>query len=216
MAQTPKSAVAADSETTGRILDAAQELFLSDGYAGVNLDRIAKSAGVARQTLYNRFGCKESVFRAMVDRHWSRLRAARADDVMEGTTPPATVVLRHFAEAILDFVGENDQVGFIRLVIAESRRLPWIAEEFYRSGKEPLLQALMDQLERLAAAGLIECHSTELAAHQFFGLLQEVALWPHVMGVGALVSKPPPRDVVIDETVATFMARYAPRARQDA
>lgn len=210
MAQTPKSAVQPDSETTSRILDAAQELFLSDGYAGVNLDRIAKSAGVARQTLYNRFGSKESVFRAMVDRHWSRLQVGRAADLGEGGTRSAEAVLRRFAEAILEFVGENEQVGFIRLVVAESRRLPWIAEEFYRSGKEPLLQALVVQLERLAADGLIECRSTELAAHQFFGLLQEVALWPHVMGFGELVSNPPPRDVLIAETVATFMARYAP------
>ncbi|OBI50571.1 hypothetical protein A5707_15255 [Mycobacterium kyorinense] len=213
MVRTAKSAAESDSETTSRILDAARELFLRDGYTGVNLDRIATSAGVARQTLYNRFGSKESVFRAMVDRHWSRLRAGRAEDLMDETARPVDAVLRRFAEAILEFVGENDQVGFIRLVVAESRRLPWIAEEFYRSGKEPLLRALVDQLERWAADGLIECRSTELAAHQFFGLLQEVALWPHVMGFGELVSKPPPASVVVDETVATFMARYAPSAR---
>ncbi|WP_156517727.1 TetR/AcrR family transcriptional regulator, partial [Rhodococcus sp. LB1] len=50
----PAEGAATSAETTGKILDAAQELFLRDGYAGVNLDRIAKSAGVARQTLYNR------------------------------------------------------------------------------------------------------------------------------------------------------------------
>lgn len=146
MAGTTKSAGESDSETTGRILDAAQELFLSDGYAGVNLDRIAKSASVARQTLYNRFGSKEAVFRAMVDRHWSKLRAGRAEDLVEGAPQSADVVLRRFAHAILDFIAENDQVSFIRLVVAESRRLPWIAEEFYRAGKEPLLKLLVGQL----------------------------------------------------------------------
>ena len=51
MANTVEGSAAAEPETTGKILDAAQALFLRDGYAGVNLDRIAKSAGVARETL---------------------------------------------------------------------------------------------------------------------------------------------------------------------
>jgi AcrR family transcriptional regulator len=198
-----------ESDTTAKILDAAQRLFLQDGYAGVNLDRIAKAAGVARQTLYNRFGSKESVFRAMVQRHWSKLQTGHIDDLTESSPYSADAVLRRFAEAILRFVDETDQVGFIRLVIAESRRLPWIAEEFYRAGKEPLMKALVGQLDELQANGLIDCRSTELAAHQFFGLLQEVTLWPQVMGVGELVADPPAA-VVIDESVATFMARYSP------
>lgn len=208
----PVEVAATSAETTGRILDAAQALFLRDGYAGVNLDRIAKSAGVARQTLYNRFGSKESVFRSMVDRHWSKLQTGRIDDLVDGLPRSAEAVLRRFAQAILAFVGETDQVAFIRLVVAESRRLPWIAEEFYRAGKEPLLKALVGQLDRLAAEGLIECRSTELAAHQFFGLLQEVTLWPQVMGVGEFVTDLAPADTIIEESVATFMARYAPVA----
>jgi hypothetical protein len=63
----------------------------------------------------------------------------------------------------------------------------------------------------LQAHGLIDCRSTELAAHQFFGLLQEVTLWPQVMGVGEFVTGPPAA-VVIDESVATFMARYSPHS----
>lgn len=209
MTTPPSSEATPEPDTSAKVLDAAQRLFLQDGYAGVNLDRIAKAAGVARQTLYNRFGSKESVFRAMVQRHWSKLETGSLAHLPDSPPRSADEVLRQFAEAILRFVGESDQVGFIRLVIAESRRLPWIAEEFYRAGKEPLLKALVGQLDQLRADGHIDCGSTELAAHQFFGMLQEVTLWPQVMGVGDLVASPPPA-VVIDESVATFMARYSP------
>ena len=213
MANTVEGSAAAEPETTGKILDAAQALFLRDGYAGVNLDRIAKSAGVARQTLYNRFGSKESVFRSMLDRHWSKLlQTGRIGDLVDGAPQSAEAVLRRFAQAILAFVAETDQVSFIRLVVAESRRLPWIAEEFYRAGKEPLLKALVGQLDRLVTDGHIECRSTELAAHQFFGLLQEVTLWPQVMGIVEFVTDLPPADEIVEESVATFMARYAPAA----
>ena len=36
--------VVSESETTAKILDAAQELFLRDGYAGVNLDQIGRAS----------------------------------------------------------------------------------------------------------------------------------------------------------------------------
>lgn len=210
---TSKGDGSATTETVDRILDAAQALFLSEGYAGVNLDRIAKSAGVARQTLYNRFGSKESVFRFMLERHWAKLKSVDMDDLSESEPLSAVAVLTSFATAIVEFVEKTDQVGFIRLVIAESRRLPWIADEFYRAGKEPLLRALVDQLDRLDEAGLIHCRSSNLAAHQFFGLLQESALWPKVMGVDRLVEDVPDASILVEESVATFIARYGLPAR---
>ncbi|MFD0455557.1 TetR/AcrR family transcriptional regulator [Streptomyces violaceoruber] len=71
------------SASEQKILAAAKELFLADRYDGVNLERIAARAGVSRQTVYNRFGSKETVFREMVRHHWSAF-AGRA-----GTSPSA-------------------------------------------------------------------------------------------------------------------------------
>ena len=59
------------SASEEKILAAAKELFLADRYDGVNLERIAGRAGVSRQTVYNRFGSKETVFREMVRHHGS-------------------------------------------------------------------------------------------------------------------------------------------------
>ena len=57
------------------ILDAAQRLFLDDGYDGVSLEQVGRAAGVTRQTVYNRFGSKDAVFRAVIERHWRVVRA---------------------------------------------------------------------------------------------------------------------------------------------
>ncbi|MEU0506516.1 TetR/AcrR family transcriptional regulator [Nocardia sp. NPDC005998] len=200
-----------------KILSAARSLFLDDGYDGVNLDSIATRAGVARQTVYNRFGSKEAVFRAVMQEHWGNLDPdtlpVRFAAKVAGGDDPAEF-LRDFSQALLDFIDETDQIAFTRLVISESRRAPWIAEEFYRLGKQPLMQALAACLQQMSEAGTIACPSPELAAHQFLGLIQEFIVWPMVMAVPTTSSSTPPRETVIDEAIATFLSRYrstAPR-----
>ncbi|MEH3131652.1 MAG: TetR/AcrR family transcriptional regulator [Mycolicibacterium neoaurum] len=209
MVTSSDSADRSSPQTPAAVLDAAQTLFLRHGYAGVNLDKIAKHAGVARQTLYNNFGSKEALFRAMLTRHWDKLRALDTDPSAD-SHPPAEIALREFASGITDFIDSTDQIDFIRLVIAESRHSPWIAEEFYRVGKAPLLRSLVGRLDALVADGQLACPSTELAAHQFFGLIQELLLWPRVMNIGEATAALPDAATVVDEAVLTFLARYQP------
>lgn len=209
---------AARARSRSKILSAAKALFLEDGYDGVNLDRIATRAGVARQTVYNRFGGKEAVFRAVVEHHWASLDLdtlpSRFEEGLESGGDPAGF-LRRFSHALLAFIDETDQIAFTRLVIAESSRIPWIAGEFHRLGKAPLLRVLASCLERLCEAGTISCPSPSTAARQFLGLVQEFAVWPKVMAADASRTNIPPTDVVIEEAVSTFLSRYGSGARQE-
>ncbi|MCH0557258.1 TetR/AcrR family transcriptional regulator [Streptomyces sp. MUM 16J] len=210
---------AARARSRSKILSAAKALFLEGGYDGVNLERIASRAGVARQTVYNRFGGKEAVFRAVVEHHWASLDLAtlpsRFGEGLGSGGDPAEF-LRHFSHALLAFIDETDQIAFTRLVIAESSRIPWIAGEFHRLGKAPLLQVLASFLKRLCEAGTISCPSPSTAARQFLGLVQEFVVWPKVMAIDAGRTNIPPTDVVIEEAISTFLSRYGAGARQEA
>jgi AcrR family transcriptional regulator len=53
--------------TRRRIVDAAHELFLADGYAATTLDAVAARAGVAVQTVYFHFRNKRTVLKHVVD-----------------------------------------------------------------------------------------------------------------------------------------------------
>jgi AcrR family transcriptional regulator len=53
------------SSARARILEAAAETFRTHGY-DVPMDTIAVAANVAKQTLYNQFGSKEDLFKAMI------------------------------------------------------------------------------------------------------------------------------------------------------
>ena len=57
-----------------RILEAAAELFRTHGY-DVSMDAIASVANVSKQTLYNQFGSKEDLFKAMIAEHAAIMRA---------------------------------------------------------------------------------------------------------------------------------------------
>jgi AcrR family transcriptional regulator len=67
----------AQAEATRReILDAAERLFVRDGYAATTMAAIAKEAGVALKTVYVAFETKSGVLRAL----WNlRLRGDQAD-----------------------------------------------------------------------------------------------------------------------------------------
>ncbi|TDD12449.1 TetR/AcrR family transcriptional regulator, partial [Kribbella turkmenica] len=54
-------------ETRRRIIQAATELFVEDGYGATNLQDVADKAGVAVQTIYFVFGNKRALLKELVD-----------------------------------------------------------------------------------------------------------------------------------------------------
>jgi AcrR family transcriptional regulator len=54
-------------ETRRRIVAAAADLFVHEGYAATTLDRIAAASGVAVQTVYFHFGNKRTLLKQVVD-----------------------------------------------------------------------------------------------------------------------------------------------------
>lgn len=67
MAQTVKPRAARTRATRRRIVDAAADLFIADGYAATTLEQVAARAGVAVQTVYFHFGNKRTVLKEAVD-----------------------------------------------------------------------------------------------------------------------------------------------------
>ncbi|SEU47282.1 TetR/AcrR family transcriptional regulator [Nonomuraea wenchangensis] len=193
-----------------RILAAAKELFLTDHYDGVTLERVAERAGVSRQTVYNRFGSKETVFLEMVRHHWAAFDGPDRRGIEWDADASVEDVLRGFARLLQRFATETDQIRFARLVVTESGRLPWIAEEFYRLGKGPIAATFAACLDDLTGRGRLRCPDSHLAARQFMGLVQEFLVWPRVMAFEEEITVQPSAEVVIEEAVRTFLARYGP------
>ncbi|MDP9867599.1 MULTISPECIES: TetR/AcrR family transcriptional regulator [Streptosporangium] len=100
-------------ETRRRILAAAMELFVRDGYGATNLQDVADKAGVAVQTIYFVFGNKRALLKELVDvtiagddepvatmdRPWyaAALAADTAQDMLRAYVAGTTSVLERVA-----------------------------------------------------------------------------------------------------------------------
>ena len=66
-----------DTEKTKRLLlDAAVEEFAEHGFQGARVDRVAKSAGVNKERIYQYFGNKEQLFATVLDCELKKLAGA--------------------------------------------------------------------------------------------------------------------------------------------
>ena len=193
------------------IVEAAERLFLERGFGSVSMDDLAAAAGVARRTLYNQFASKEEIFREMLFRLSGQLEDAFPPGIE--TQGDVEDVLRLVARMILELHKRPEYLGFLRMVVADSRQFPWIAEEF-AAVMEPLTERLTRYLAHLTGLRILDCRNPLLAAHQFMGMLNELSLWPWMTG---RESVPVPDEDIIEETIRMFLRHYRrPRLQESA
>jgi len=74
-------------ETQARLLNAAEEVFVRDGYESAQLDEIAAVAGRSKGAVYTHFKSKEELAAAAFDYAWSTARDVREPDVDQRVDP---------------------------------------------------------------------------------------------------------------------------------
>jgi AcrR family transcriptional regulator len=82
-----------------RIVHASLTLINEHGLSGVTMSQIAETAGVARQTLYNRYGDIESIVAATIERHHRESidLLGITIGIAESPTDKLEQMVRHFA-----------------------------------------------------------------------------------------------------------------------
>src|ERR1700761_1078224 len=101
------------------IVEAAEHLFMERGFGSVSMDELAEAAGVARRTLYNQFSSKEEIFREMLRRLSGQLEDAFPSGIE--TQGDVEDVLHLIARMILELHKHPEYLGFLRMVVADSR-----------------------------------------------------------------------------------------------
>jgi AcrR family transcriptional regulator len=152
------------------MIDAAKAVFIENGYERTTLDMVIARAGGSRRTLYECFGDKAGLFRAVVEENTETLLSTLADMPRELRTPRD--VLSHYAKAYLDMVLSRDALALFRLMVAESPKFPELGEAFYQAGPLRLRNHLTEYLRRAHDAGQMQVPDALLAARHFFGLIK--------------------------------------------
>ncbi len=192
-------------EKAEQILKGAIPEFLAHGYACTSMDKIAKSAGVSKQTLYSHFSDKDGLFTALVKRVASEKFHLVWSKPLKGEPD---CVLRDLAERILHNADQNEQLCFARLIIAESSKRPDLAEIFVQELIQPanviLTQYLRDCPE-------LEFKDPEATARIFVGGLIHFVLVQKVLHGYQLM--PMESERLIDNLVDTIIKAGQPSKR---
>lgn len=194
-----------------RLLDAAGEVFLEQGYARTSMDAIAKATGSTRKTIYARYANKAEIFAAVVVRLLDANISIPSLEPVVSTTDPRARLLK-LAYASIDFVSEPQMARINRLFFAEGHQTPELAG---------LLAALYDRqinnvqgvLEELKAEGhLPKLPDPRLAAIMF---IESVSSNPRLRAVfGPATALPRKRVVLYTEmAVDVLLAGWGYRAK---
>jgi AcrR family transcriptional regulator len=106
-----------------RVLDAAVQVFLANGFDQTSMDAIAARAGVSKTTVYAHYADKFALFRAVVERS-GRSLALQMDEtrLREGQDPQAR--LTELVLIVLEGTTAPEFLAFLRVMISESARHP--------------------------------------------------------------------------------------------
>jgi len=152
------------------LLDAAAKLFVTKGFEKTTLSDLVKEAGGSRASIYDLFGCKESLFRAMMAESNHRVLDHMAAVTAQESLPPEQALVRFGTHFIRDILNDECR-AVVRVLVAEGGRIPDIAEAFWESGPEVTAGRVADYLRAVAEHGGLELDDPEAAARVFLGMI---------------------------------------------
>ena len=166
----PRSTRLPRSARRKQLLEAAQEVFVANGYHNAAMDDIAERAGVSKPVLYQHFPSKLELYLALLDQHVEVL-GEQVRSALQATDDNRQRVDGCIA-AYFDFV--DDPGGAFRLVFeSDLRNEPAVRERVERS-----LQISIDALaDTIARDTGLDRSEAELLSCGLAGLAEVSARW---------------------------------------
>jgi AcrR family transcriptional regulator len=161
-----------------RILDAARELFLSQGFAATSLQQIATVAGATKRTLYVKVGDKAELFGAVVHRLLDHERSTPRSDESDASTRTRLLA---FGSDVLNAALSTDVLRLNRLLVAEAPRFPALADlmekQMMGGTTKRLADLLRDEIKRKRLALNDPQLSAQLLVATLIGMPQRAVLY---------------------------------------
>jgi len=134
-------------ERDRELLDTALDLFLDMGFERASIEAITAAVGMAKRTIYSRYGDKRGLFRAALQRaidEWilptEQLTAAETPDLVE--------TLNRIGALLIANILSREGLRLLQITNAEARRLPGLGPWTSQLGTEPTLAFLTELLAR--------------------------------------------------------------------
>lgn len=155
------------------MIEAAESLFLELGYDATSLAAIVKRSGGSLATLYELFGNKQGLLRAMIELRDAEDRCPGYGQDCAITAP--SELLRGYAHRLYAHVTSRRAIALKRIVITEALRDPDFARTLYEDIHLPSVRELARILRQLDADGRAKVDDPMAAAGLFFAIVMSDA-----------------------------------------
>ena len=160
-----------------RVLRAATAAFLTEGYRS-SVDRIARRAGVAKQTVYSHFPSKDELFKEV-----TRELTTRVLVQLESEPGDLRASLVRFAVAYRSRALSTEGIAVFRTLLSEMPRFRRLARAVYEGGTGVTARALAAHLKKAMDAGQLRREDPQFAAELFMSMLVGVDRTKRLYGV---------------------------------
>jgi len=166
----------------GAILDAAEALFIEQGYDRTSLAEIVRRSGGSLATLYELFGNKQGLLHAIATRWRDETvlsRMERGDIAAQSNVE----TLMNYVESEREFRRSPRAIALMKMLVSECLRDRDFALQIYRDLHMPAVRELSDLFADWAAAGEAEIDDPEAAAQLFVSTVSGDSMLSTLAGV---------------------------------
>lgn len=185
-----------------RILEAARDLFLEQGYAATSMDQVAGRARISKTTLYTRFPSKEALFESTIRWRCSEHGMVFTPDSFAEL--PIAEALVAIARRFLDLLDSPEAARVEQVIIGESVRFPEIARIFVEAAPAQTIQTVSAFMAHAMAQGKLTSGDPVLMARHFLMVVK-------AHSAGGDPACPMPMPAPVEATVALFLDGARPR-----
>jgi AcrR family transcriptional regulator len=185
-----------DEDTRRLLIEAAEEEFQANGYAGTCMAAVAQRAGVSTKTIYRLIPNKADLLTRVVSNRIGEFVLEIDPDALD--VLPLPEALERMLLAYGTLVLSERTIAMHRLVIRECDQFPEVAATFYEAAIRRANDAMARWLRRERDRGLIALEDPEAAAGMLRGMM----------------SMDPQRAVMLGQRSAPDQEEVAARARQ--
>jgi len=188
-------------------IEAAAILFSERGFGATSLSDVVKRSGGSLATLYDLFGNKHGLFRALIEdrcrKGFEALYHAEIDD------RPTREALCEIGRGFFRMIHSDTAIAMYRMIIAEHALFPELPVLFYESGPSASHSRMAKWFEEQDRRGHLRVPDPIGASVDFCGLLCAQSQMRLLIGL----PMPLPDEAIdrrVDHVVGIMMRAYAP------
>lgn len=160
---------------------AALGLFVEKGFAATRLEEVALRAGVSKGTLYLYFDSKEALFKAVIQEGIVPV-VAEGEAIAASHEGSAFDLLERLLANWWSRIGETDFAGIPKLMVAEARNFPDVAQFYYENVIKRGRALVGAALERGMASGEFRRMDSETCIDVVIAPVLMLLIWRFSMG----------------------------------